>query len=80
MGLWLTNLDFKAGFVDFCWVAGIVRCDGWMGGWPAVFSFFPLQHVDLCGRWSGGGWFCSNLLVVWGVSGVMVGWVLPICW
>ena len=22
MGLWLTNLDFKAGFVDFCWVAG----------------------------------------------------------
>ena len=37
-----------------------------MGGWPAIFSFFPLQHMDLCGRWSGGGWFCSDLLVVWG--------------
>ena len=36
--------------------------------------------MDLCGRWSGGGWFCSNLLVLWGVSGVVVGWVLPICW
>ena len=37
-----------------------------MGGWPAIFSFFPLQHMDLCGQWSGGGWFCSDLLVVWG--------------
>ena len=51
-----------------------------MGGWPAVFSFFPLQHMNLCGWWSGGGWFCSDLLVVWGVSGVVVGWVLPIYW
>ena len=65
---------------------------GWLGhggGWDCglrlvvgrlFFSFFPLQHVDLFGRWSGGGWFCFDLLVVWGVSRVGVGWVLPICW
>ena len=59
-------------------VARIVGCNGWLTGY-FFFFFFPLQHVDLCGRWSGGGWFCSDLLVVWVVNGVVVGWVLPNC-
>ena len=49
---------------------------GWLGhgGWPV--------GIVGCDWWVaiGGGWFCSDLLVVWGVSGVGVGWVLPICW
>ena len=52
-------------------VAGIVGSNGWLGG--CFFFFFPFPHVDLSGRCSGGGWFCSDLLVV-------MGWVLSIWW
>ena len=70
-------------------LSGFVGWLGHGGGWDCglrlvvgrlFFSFFPLQHVDMYGRWSGGGWYCFDLLVVWGVSRVGVGWVLPICW
>ena len=62
--------------MDFCWVAGTWWWLGlWvtMGGWPTVFFFPPFQHMDLSGCWSAVVWFFFNLLVVWVVSGVVVG-------
>ena len=75
MGLWLTNLNFKAGFVDFCWVA---RTWWWLGLWVAmggpthgfVWSVewrwvVLFQFVGgVGGQWSGGGLGFANLLVV----------------
>ena len=58
--------------MDFGWVAGIMGYNGWLA--DCFFFFFsPFQHVDLSGWWNAGVWFFFNLLVVWVVSGVVVG-------
>ena len=51
-------------------VAGIMGYNGWLAD---CFFFPPFQHMDLSGWWSAVVWFFFNLLVVWVVSGVVVG-------
>ena len=45
-----------------------------------IFYFFFFFFVDLSGRWSDDGGGCADLVVFWMAGGVVMGWVLLICW
>ena len=52
-------------------VARIVGCDEWL----ASCFFFPFLFFFVSNMW-----ICFDLVVVWVVDGMVVGWVLPIWW